>query len=297
LAVTGDWHLNDTKALCPPVFRKEDGEYRASDFQLAIWSAWCEYWELVEDWKAKLSARIISVACGDLADANKHSKAQLISPLKADIQRGLQDVIKPAEGIADYHVIVRGTEAHTGACGELEEEFANDLTSAVHDDWGGTASWWVWKAKLEGVIIQASHKPPTSTRLPGKRGQAVSRMCERLADEYDGKPDRPDLAFWAHVHWSAPGYDKGIHGWTVPSWKGIGQFGYHLAVTKPSPVGGLIVILPGLDGSRWTIKRFLRTPPTAPIWTLDCLEPSTSAPKSLLQRLPRPFRSRSNPER
>ena len=297
LALTADWHLNDTKALCPPVMRKEDGEHHAGKLQLAIWSAWREYWALVEDWKKKLSAPVIAIADGDLADANKHSKDQLISPLKNDIQRGLQDVIKPIETVPDRWVIMRGTEAHTGGCGELEEWLAGDLDNAIHDEWSGTASWWVWRARIADVNVFATHHPPTATRIPGKRGQAVSRMCERLADEYDGRPDRPDLAFWAHVHWSAPGYDRGIHGWTVPPLKGLGQFGHRIGVSRASDVGGLIVILPGLDGGKWTVKQFLRTPPTPPIWTPDSLDRSTSQPKNFLTKSLRQFRNLSNRER
>ena len=297
LAVTADWHVNDTKALCPPIMRKEDGEYHASKLQLAIWGAWCEYWELVEAWKKRLGAPVIGVAVGDLADDNKHSKAQLVSPLKNDICRGLQDVIKPIEHVPDRWVIIRGTEAHTGPCGEFEEWLANDLTNAVHDEWSGTASWWVWRAEIAGVKLFATHHPPTATRIPGKRGQAVSRMCERLADEYDGRQDRPDLAFWAHVHWSAPGWDRGIYGWTVPPLKGLGQFGHRIGVNRPSDVGGLIVILPGLDGGKWTVKQFLRTPPTPPIWTPDLLLPSTSPPKSYLTKSWQAFRDLSSRER
>ncbi|NIQ44153.1 MAG: hypothetical protein GTN85_19025, partial [Pseudomonas stutzeri] len=109
------------------------------------WTAWLDYWQLVAEYKKQLNAQVYAVACGDLGDLNKYSDAQLHSPLKVDVERAMLDVIKPIEHVVDKWFVVRGTEAHSGAAGELEEWFAGDLDNAVHS-FNGTASWWVWKA-------------------------------------------------------------------------------------------------------------------------------------------------------
>jgi len=271
LAITADWHVNDKVALSPPTFRKEEsGGELASPFQLAIWSAWKEYWQLIADYKSRLSATVYGLAVGDLGDYNRHSKAQLTSPLKTDVHNALLDVLEPTKPTVDAWFFCRGTEAHTGASGEVEEWLAKDTTNAIHS-FGGTASWWIWKATIQGVRIHATHHPPSGTKLAGHRGDAVSRSCRYLAEECDavGAP-KPHLAFWAHRHWYAPGWNLDIHGYSIPSWKGLGSFGRKIGIAHPSPVGGLICIIPGLNGERWTMKDpFLRNPPTQPIWTPD----------------------------
>jgi len=269
-------------ALSPPVFRREESKgHRASTFQLAIWQAWLDYWQLVGEYKERLNAPVYGLALGDLGDLNKHSNAQLISPLKTDVHRALLDVMEPAQVVVDSWFFVRGTEAHVGASGEIEEWLANDTKNAVHS-FASTASWWVWNAEIAGVRIHATHHPPSGTKLAGNRGEAVSRSCRYLANECEENgATKPHLAFWAHRHWYAPGYNLGIYGYAVPSWKGLGAFGRRIGIGHPSPVGGLICIIPGLDGEAWTVKPpFLRKPPALPIWTPDSTETSTSTPRS-----------------
>lgn len=258
LAITGDWHVNDTCALCPPQFIRERGSTHTPDkFQRAIWRAWIDYWKVVAERKEALKAPVVAVYNGDLGDMNKHSKVQLISQYRPDIERAMVDVAQPALEVADCNIIIRGTEAHTGDCGELEEWFADDIGAEISPD--GHASWWVWRAEIEGVKIHITHHPPTASRLQNKRGQAVARMCERLYAEYDlAGQTKPHLAFWSHIHWSAQGHEMGIEGWTVPPWKGLGAFGHRIGVTLPGPVGGLICII---DDGKWKVEQFLRNPP------------------------------------
>ena len=268
LAVNGDWHVNDTNGLCPPRFRRErDSTHHPDKFQRAIWTGWLEYWDVVAQYKKKLKSPVVGVFNGDLGDINSHSKSQLISLLKNDIQRAMADVASPALEVTDYNVVIRGTEAHVGGCGELEEWFADDISAEPSPE--GQASWWIWRAEIEGVRIHATHHPPTITKLPNKRGQAVARMCERLASEYDiyGWEKKPQLAFWSHVHWSARGYEMGIEGWTVPPWKGMDSYTHRLGITLPSPVGGLICIV---DKGAWEVKQFIRRPPRlrGTTWTI-----------------------------
>ena len=259
IAITSDWHVNDTTALCPPRFyRERDSSHSPDKYQRAIYRAWVEYWELVAQRKAALKAQVVGVFLGDLGDLNRHSKAQLISPYEPDVKRAMIAVVQPALAVTDYNIVIRGTEAHTGGLGALEEWFADDIGAVKDPD--GQASWWVWRAEIDGVRIHATHHPPTATRIVSKRSQAVSRMCERLASEYDlyGWREKPHLAFWAHVHWCAPGHEMGIDGWTTGSWKGLGSFGHRIGVTMPSPVTGLIVTI---SNGAAEVDVFERQPP------------------------------------
>lgn len=268
LAVTGDWHVNDITALAPPIFKRAlDSTNRAGKLQRAIWRAWLEYWELVGSIKAEMGATVINVYLGDLGDLNKYSTAELISTYKPDIQNALLDVSEPARAVSDYDIVIRGTESHVGAAGELEEWFAHDISAEQSPE--GHNSWWAWRGEVAGVRVHATHHPPTGTKLPHKHGQAVARSCEYLAAEYHlyGWRDKPQLALWGHRHWCARGEEMGIEGWMCPPWKGLGGYGRKIGITLPNPVGGLIAILPG-DGT-WTVKRFLRHPPRARAWRMN----------------------------
>lgn len=267
LALTADWHVNDTTALCPPVFRREKGEaHSPNKLQRAIWRAWNEYWDAVTEYKNELNCPVYSIFAGDLGDKNKHSNIELISQYPPDILLAMAEVAERPLEISDKVFVIRGTEAHTGGNGELEELFARDIEAEKSPD--GTSSWWIWRAEIEGLRVHCTHHPPTQTRLPNKRGQAVARMCERLASEYDvyGWREKPDLAFWAHIHWSAKGSDMGIDGWTVPCWKGLGSFAHRIGISLPSPVGGLIAIL---DDGKCDVKSFTRRPPRPKLWKPD----------------------------
>lgn len=264
LSLTADWHVNDTTALCPPAFYREKGElHTPNKLQRAIWRAWMEYWDVVAEHKEQLDCPVYSIFVGDLGDMNTHSNIDLISQYKPDVLRAMADTAQRPLEISDKVFVVRGTAAHTGGNGEIEELFARDIEAEPSPD--GTSSWWIWRAEIEGLNVHCTHHPPTGTRLPNRRGQAVSRMCERLAAEHDvyGWTQKPDLAFWAHVHWSARGEEMGVTGWTIPCWKGLGSFGHRIGVSLPSPVGGLIVIL---DDGEFEVKQFLRRPPKAKLW-------------------------------
>lgn len=265
LAITADWHVNDDTALSPLIFRKQkDSNIRVGKLQRAIYGAWVSYWELVSSIKSELDAQVIHLMLGDLGDTNYHSDVELHSQYEPDIHNAMLDVTELPRSIADTNIVVRGTRAHTGDCGKLEESFAHDISAEPSPE--GTASWWVFRAEIGGVRIHATHHPPTKTKMPNKRSQAVSRMCEYLASEYNvyNFSRIPHLAFWAHVHWSHVGHEMSIEGWTIPPWKGLGAFGHRIGVSLPNPVGGLIVTLPG-DGT-WKVNQFIRHPPRLPLW-------------------------------
>lgn len=263
LAITGDWHVGDTCALCPPRVSLQSATYRPSKLQRAIHRAWIDYWSLVSSLKSQHSAHVIGIHNGDLGDLNYHSTKELFSTYRPDIESALVDVFQPASKITDTDIVIRGTSAHNGGCGELEEWFASDINAEKSPE--GTRSWFVFRAEINGVLVHVTHHPPTSTRIVTKQGQTVSRMCERLAGEYNHFNWRkPHLAFWSHIHWSSRGWEEGIEGWTTPCWKGLGAFGHRIGVSLPNPVGGLIVLLPG-DGT-WKVNQFLRHPPRLPLW-------------------------------
>lgn len=245
VAYTADWHVNDMLALCPPKFHRErEATHRPGKAVRSLWVAWTEFWEIVKRKKEELEAAgkdvdVYAVCNGDLGDINKHSKAQLISTLKNDVVRAMVDVAQPMIGVVEKNIfVIRGTAAHTGANGELEEQFAEDI-GAIPCNYEDSRSWWVLRANFSGVSTHITHHGPTGTGLPNKKDQSAARAAEYTANAYNRARLRlPKLAVYAHRHYAASGREMGVECRFLPSWKLVGAFGYRIGVTIAEPVGG-----------------------------------------------------------
>jgi hypothetical protein len=111
-------------------------------------------------------------------------------------------MLAPMLEVADTTIILRGTQAHSGGCGELEELVAHRI-EAEPDIETGSASWWFWKAKVEGVTFDVAHHPATSARRPWTSGASAGRHSAIVRNHYyDSGEKPPDYCFRAHVHYS-----------------------------------------------------------------------------------------------
>ena len=272
LVGTADLHINDTCALCPPVYRRElDAEHRPGHLIMQIWVAWKEFWQIIADKRTDLEnqlireiqktrkvgkreareeaqglLRVVHIVDGDACDMNTHETTQLISTNRVDVQRALIDVFDPVMAVVDDTFIIRGTAAHTGPNGELEEWFAQDIGAiACPDD--DCVSWWKLKNIFSGVRVFAAHHSPTGTKLDNKKNQSAARAAERVAVSYMrlGMSRRPNLVLFAHRHYPAFGDELGVRCRYLPSWKLVGAFGHRLAATNAEPIGGWWGVLRG----------------------------------------------------
>lgn len=232
VVITGDWHVNDTVGLCPPVYKREkQSNHRSGPAVRALWRAWIEFWDFIAVKKADTGATVYAIANGDLGDINRHDKSQLISQRTSDISRAMIDVAKPMVDVADKVFIIRGTAAHTGGCGELEEALALDTTNAVHCPDEGSASWWVLRSEFGGVRFDITHHSPTASRRPWTRNAAAARAAAIVAGRYmkeDIAREVPKYAIFSHVHYHASGEEMGVKGRFIPPLKLVGAFGHRL---------------------------------------------------------------------
>jgi len=256
VAITADWHVNDALGLCPRsgMALDDGGVYRPNKLQRAIWRAWERFWEEVSSLRAGTGGRIYAVANGDLGDLNRHNGVQLISRHKASIKEAMIAAARPMAEVADRIFIVRGTEAHSGGGGELEEFLARDLGAepAVppRDGQGGRFSWWVLEAEFGGVEFDISHHPPTSSRRPWTINQGLARAAAIVASRYRNQGrEPPDIAVFAHSHQHGVGSEMGVWAFGCPPWKGVGAFGHRLgAGAVVQPVGGWVFVC---EGGEW----------------------------------------------
>lgn len=254
VAVVADTHPNSTVGLCPPEVTLDDGGmYQASKAQRWLWQNWLDFWGRVRSLKNEHRARVYAVFNGDGSDDNRHSQHQLVTVNKSVIVDIGEAVIKPAREIADRIFCIRGTEAHVGGSGELEELIAHRV-GAVQDDETGHYSWWHLPLVAAGVEFDICHHPRTAAYRPWTRGAAADRQAAIIISECAEQCIiAPDVAIRSHVHYFADsGVDRRPRTFYTPPWQLTTSFFQRLgAGASVEPVGGLIFVC--RDG-RYTVE-------------------------------------------
>lgn len=256
-------HVNSAVGLLPPEARLYDGQaVEVSQSQKWLWEQWLDYWHAVETLAARYKANKISaVFNGDWGDMNSHSGFQLLEPENHDVVLDwMQAAVKPATQLCGKHIyVVRGTEAHTGGSGWLENRAAKEIGAQVCP-LTGLPSFLITRLLIEDVRILTAHHPMTNGRVKWTVGSAENRAAASVALTYYDAPERPDLAVFSHVHHSEDSYDnQPVRVIYTPPWCLVDNFaariGEGLGVTQ---VGGLII---AIDSKRFHVfKRFYRTP-------------------------------------
>lgn len=249
LGVTSDWHVNDTIGLCTPVARKSDGQYRANAIQREIWRRWLSFWDAYEEIAKSTGGKTVSLNVGDLIDLHRRIPTDLIVTLNvAEAHENLIDAVQPMLDRVDNHIVIRGTERHTGNSAEHEEWFAQDI-DALPDDTTGTASWWELRRDIGGVLIDAQHHSKGIGRLRHTRNPSVVRNAKRIRDAFLDRGEKPpQLVFRAHWHTPADSYDveptRLIY---LPSWRALGPYARRIGYGDDpfTDIGGEIVVIQG----------------------------------------------------
>lgn len=258
-------HINSAVGLLPPDARLYDGQaVKVSDSQRWLWARWLDYWRAVETAATKLkAAKISAVFNGDWGDMNSHSAFQLLEPENADVVLDwMKEAVKPATQLCGNSIyVVRGTEAHTGGSGWLENRVAKAKEiGAQTDPKTGLSSFMVCRLLIEDVRILTAHHPMTNGRVKWTTGSAANRAAASVALTYYDAPQRPNLAVFSHVHHAEDSYDnQPVRVIYTPPWCLVDNFaariGEGLGVTQ---IGGLII---AVDGDRYKVsKRYYRTP-------------------------------------
>lgn len=243
VALVGDLHCNSTVALCPPSINLDDGgTYRYSKQQRWIWARWLAFWQTVAE--RREGRRLVVILNGELADDNRHATTQLVSRNPADYTRlslaCLEPVMKLLQ-VDDRLYVLRGTEAHSGASGSIDEMIARDLGAVGPDD--NTASHFNLRINVDGVRLDVAHHPPGGGgRLPWTRGNFANRLAGMAVFDAAERGDKaPHLYVRGHVHRPEDSYDRfATRALVLPSWQLQTAYGHRIG-GAPLPIGGAIV--------------------------------------------------------
>ena len=242
LVCCADGHPNSKAGLAPPTFKLDDGSiHKHNPIQQWSWKCWLDFWKWAARLKRKFHAETWYIHNGDGADDNKHSKYGLISVVLADIINLGVAVQEPSEKVADKRFFIRGTEAHTGGYGALEEIIAKRLNCVPTPQ--GMASWWFLPLVADGVSADFSHHAMTYSRRPWTKGGGANRQAAIEGYSYAGQSP-PALAFYAHGHYfSDSGFTHPTRVIYLPPWQATTSFGHRIGYKfNSTAIGGVAVL-------------------------------------------------------
>ena len=261
IAHVGDLHVNSTVALMPPKVKKDDGLIvLQSATQRWIWSKWLSYWKETAYYKQKVGARVIGVINGDWGDMNHHSGFQLVEQSNPDVVLDMMiDAVAPMRAVCDEIIVIRGTEAHTGGVGWLENRAAQEI-GAAHNENDGTFSWYLWEAEIEGVKLTSAHHPGTNSGRPWTKGNEANRRAVMDVYNYVGGDWFPQITLWGHFHHDADSGDTHkIRAIYNRAWQVKTSFVHRIGKsTEISEIGGLWMFCH--NGKVHVLKREYRLP-------------------------------------
>lgn len=191
-----DTHINSTASLCNPRVKVDQGSYTPSRTQKEIWRNWQTMIEQVE---AAKRGRLISVFCGDMVEADKKQRTyQVINRNQAEILEHAAEVLEPIAKLSEKLYWVRGTSAHTGKGGCLEEDLAADFDNTVKLEKSHSVYW--LPLEVAGVRFDISHHTSMGGKLVTQKTAAI-RYAKDVQDEYvEAGAKIPHLIIRAHVH-------------------------------------------------------------------------------------------------
>ena len=261
VAVCGDLHCGSTVGLCPPEGLELDdgGIYNPSEAQEWLWQCWESAWK-----KAKSVIgrdKFTLVVNGDMIDGDHHRTAQIASPLTGIHARcAIESMRVPLDLKPSAIHVVRGTPAHVGRSGDVEEgiarAFKNQLYPVVKDPDTGSFSSYRRRIDVEGVRFDIAHHgrmgQRAHTRGSYSRLYGFDIWAEQALDlfkalrntdnleEIWGRKRPADIAVRSHNHkFQDSGYDhRGItRVLSIPAFQLATEYVHRIAAESLADIG------------------------------------------------------------
>lgn len=239
VAIVADTHTNHRDALIKP------GLVKADRSQRWLWGRWLDYCRTVESVAKQKRARIVSFFAGDVLeiDYKNRSKERLHTGDQAEALGLALETLAPLYEISDSVVVIRGTEAHTGGNGYMEELFAADLDNCVQSE--TTASWLYFRGFIEGVKFDVAHHASMGNLAHTEKNYA-NRLAHDIQraylEEWGERP--PDVAVRGHNHRDADsGQNFDTLAVMLPGWQLPTNYIHRIAQAhRPARIGGVYFV-------------------------------------------------------
>lgn len=202
ILVISDTHINSTVALCKPSVYLDDGqEIKITKAQRWFWDNWLDLLDRVD----RLKPDYLIVNGDALEGDSKDRSYQVFTRNPATIVRIASETLELLVSKVPAVYFVKGTVAHGGKSGNLEELLAKDFDNSVKS--GNNYSHWSLNLIADGVRITVAHHTNMGG-LPWTRGNAAPALAARVMFQYtQDKEQPPDIVFRGHVHRWGDSYD------------------------------------------------------------------------------------------
>lgn len=207
LGVCSDLHCGSTIGLCPPdgVELDDGGIYQPSEAQRWLWERWRAGWDHVAQIVKREKAEFNFLVNGDATDGNHHGTTQILSPAEgAHIKAAVESLRTPLAMKPKRIWIIRGTEAHVGKGGGLEEGMAvamNREGAPIQKD-PNTGTWSSWYRQLGfyGKMLDFTHHGRMGQRAHTRSSYNRLYAFDVWAERAMAGERAPDLAVRSHFH-------------------------------------------------------------------------------------------------
>jgi len=246
--VVSDLHINSTVGLVVPTINLDDGgTYRASKGQRWLWNNFVDFVDCVP------KGDIILCFNGDVGEFDtNHRSRQLITMNRATILRMMVETLEPLLEKASKIFVIRGTSAHVGLSGNIEETFGADI-GAQRCPETGAYSFWQLLLNVDGVRFDISHHANMG-RLPWTAANALNGLAVRIMLKYG--PNLPHVAIRSHNHrFAETGETYPVRVVYTPAWQLGTEYTNRIGAFEPADIGGLYYVI---DDKKYSmiVKRY-----------------------------------------
>ncbi|MGC9423766.1 hypothetical protein [Vibrio sp.] len=259
-----DTHINSKTGLCGPNVIDDDGDiHRQNLIQEWLWYTWNKCLNDIKRLTKKYYRTVIFN--GDIVDLDAKKRSnQMISRNPATILRMADQVVSPLIEFADRSFFVRGTEAHVGRSGWIEEMMAERYSAEPNKDFG-QFSWWHLRAVFSGVKFDVAHHNSLGG-LPYTYPNNMNRLVQMTRLAYlDWEEPVPDVVVRGHMHrFVDTGYTFSTRGVSLPCWQFHNAYLYRIRKENDMPHIGAVVVICD-DGEKELIP-LLYKPKRSPAW-------------------------------
>lgn len=244
--VVSDLHAGCQLALCPPGGIRLDngGTYKPTRIQQKLHAWWREFWD---EWvpvatKGEPYGVIVN---GDALDGRHHNATSQISQSLSDQSNVAYELLAPVVERAAAYWHLRGTEAHVGPSGEMEEMLAERLGARQNAD--GQRAWFELWLQVGNHLAHIMHHIGTTGSAAYETTALCKEYAESCAEAARWSRPAPDVIVRSHRHRSAKVEVPTNRGYGIchvtPGWQLKTPFVYKIPggrVTTPQ-VGGILL--------------------------------------------------------
>ncbi len=202
---------------------------------------------------------------GDMGDIDWKKRTSFVWTRDTEIIRdNAVTLLKPLVNMADSVHSVRGTLAHIGEGGGIDEYIASDLDNSVPAEGYKQFSHWYALFELEGVLFEIAHHGKNRSKWTDLTG-LISLGNEIILKRTKNGQRIPDVVSRGHFHWSGHIPDTKPYTVAVASWQLPTDYVYRIDPTVETPhVGGHVVVV--RDGEIIKGERFKYMYERSKVW-------------------------------